>query len=131
MEELLMKTLKLGEVIVSNRVSGENFTAISKAYDAGAFSVLAEMAKTRLMELEVANQVYVSSDSKESSDQLDGVFHEIMRSLEGNDIMRVKMLNYEEKACLWSAMNGESHFIQGYLEGYLFAKRAAGDSLGK
>jgi hypothetical protein len=84
--------------------------------------VLMEVAKQKLNELENNNEVYESEWCGEEKDKVMTLFHELRNMMPAEDLKR-KLMSFDSATCDHNAAFGESQFIQGYLEGYEFAKQ--------
>lgn len=127
-----MKTSKIIDVMNANPGTSTNVLKVmGQSYNAGAAAILAEFAIMKLWELEDNNTLELTDTCIEAQKELNARYNAIMQQYKDEEL-REKLLRYDDQASLWAAYIGESHFIQGYIEGYKMAKRAmGGDDLGK
>ncbi|RYI25076.1 hypothetical protein EVU96_25010 [Bacillus infantis] len=127
-----MRTSKIFDVMKSNPGTQQSaLKVMEQSYDAGAVAILAEFALVKLWEIEDSNTLEFTDNCKEAQKELNERYNSIMQQYK-DEKLREKLLRYDDQASLWAAYYGESHFIQGYIEGYKMAKRAmGGDHLGK
>lgn len=122
-----MKTTQLLAIVAENPSAIENLTVLNKAYDAGASTILSEIACMRLGILEESNSLVFTKSCKEAEAKLNKLYIEIKEKYPNGDL-RATMSRLDDQATFWASMFGESQFIQGFMEGYKFAKAAIGEN---
>ncbi|WP_042375321.1 hypothetical protein [Neobacillus jeddahensis] len=85
--------------------------------------ILMEVAKRRLWELEDHNGLYESGWCKEAMGKTIVLFDQIRRQVKDVNLTEEDLFEFESATCDHNVAFGESQFIQGYLEGYKFAKQ--------
>jgi hypothetical protein len=80
------------------------------------------IAKQKLWDLEETNDLYISDWCKTENDKHIRLYNEIKNMMPTEDL-KGQLLKFDTVAGDYSAAFGESQFIQGYLEGYKFAKQ--------
>ncbi|MGG4156886.1 MULTISPECIES: hypothetical protein [Bacteria] len=114
--------MKLAQIVAINQTNPEASTLkqMDQSYKAGAISILSNVAKLKVNEIEEANTVSLSEDTKARSKETSRLYNKLMMAIKHDPELVNLVFKFDTVACDWASSQSDDYFVQGFLEGYRF-----------